>query len=498
MTTSKAVSKEQQKADEENVVNSILQEENVDIGDGDGGEVAVKKKRNRNKNKNKNYPLNQDQQQQKEKLAEETRLKVLQMQQKIQLLEKIQKMSSKDLSKFPAANLVEAKQKEFKFWKTQPVPQLDDVVNEYGQIEEGDLDKVRKEPLLIPDGFEWCEVDVHSNAELCEVYTLLNLNYIEDEHAMFRFDYSKDFLLWALTPPGWEKSWHVGIRAKKSGKLVAFICAAPATMRIGDNNNVKLVEINFLCILRKLRAHRLAAVMIKEITRKVHLKNRWVAAYTAGIYLPTPFTNSNYYHRIINLKKLVDVRFAPPPARNKTMKEAIDEIKLPSNISTPGFRSMEIKDVDEARALVMEYLSKNTKVHPNFDRDDFAHWFLNRDGVVNSYVVEDPETKKITDFASFYHLNSTITSHPVHSHINAAYLFYNVATKTDFNVLIKDLLISAANIGIDVCNCLDLMRNSEMLADQKFGKGDGVLQYYAYNYKIPKVTDTRQLGLVML
>lgn len=37
-----------------------------------------------------------------------------------------------------------------------------------------------------------------------EVYTLLSENYVEDDDNMFRFDYSKEFLRWALTPPGEE------------------------------------------------------------------------------------------------------------------------------------------------------------------------------------------------------------------------------------------------------------------------------------------------------
>ena len=180
------------------------------------------------------------------------------------------------------------------------------------------------------------------------------------------------------------------------------------------------------------------------------------------------------------------------------MKEAINKVKLSPGTKTPGFREMEMKDVDETWTLLMKYLTENTKVHPNFDREEFVHWFLTRNGVVNSYVVEDPETGKITDFASFYHLNSTLTRHPVHSHIYAAYLFYNVATKTDYNQLINDLLISADKLGVDVCNCLSIMRNEEMLMEQKFAKGDGILKYYMYNYKIPDIKDTKQLGLVLL
>lgn len=43
-----------------------------------------------------------------------------------------------------------------------------------------------------------------------QVYTLLTNNYVEDDDAMFRFDYSPAFLAWALQPPGYIPSWHVG------------------------------------------------------------------------------------------------------------------------------------------------------------------------------------------------------------------------------------------------------------------------------------------------
>ena len=34
----------------------------------------------------------------------------------------------------------------------------------------------------------------------------------------------------------------------------------------------------------------------------------------------------------------------------------------------------------------------------------------------------------------------------------------------------------------DVFNCLNIMANAEFLKDLKFGIGDGILNYYMYNY----------------
>lgn len=48
------------------------------------------------------------------------------------------------------------------------------------------------------------------------MYTLLAENYVEDDDNMFRFDYSIDFLRWALLPPGYYADWIIGVRVKKS------------------------------------------------------------------------------------------------------------------------------------------------------------------------------------------------------------------------------------------------------------------------------------------
>lgn len=176
------------------------------------------------------------------------------------------------------------------------------------------MEEVRAEPYKLPPGFGWCEVDMGDAGQAKEVYDLLNRNYVEDDDAMFRFDYSPAFLQWALTPPGHRKEFVVGIRVTPKdagagpGKLVGFITGVPVEMRVHDRA-MPMVEINFLCVLKKLRAKRLAPVLIKEITRRVNLTGVWQAVYTAGIVLPKPVAACRYYHRLLKPKKLVEVGF---------------------------------------------------------------------------------------------------------------------------------------------------------------------------------------------
>eukprot|EP00955_Chlamydomonas_euryale_P067863 359952-Chlamydomonas_euryale.AAC.3 len=71
-----------------------------------------------------------------------------------------------------------------------------------------------------------------------------------------------------------------------------------------------MVEINFLCVHKKLRSKRLAPVLIKEITRRVNQADIWQAAYTAGVLIPKPIATCRYWHRSLNPKKLIDVGFS--------------------------------------------------------------------------------------------------------------------------------------------------------------------------------------------
>lgn len=134
----------------------------------------------------------------------------------------------------------------------------------------------------------------------------------------------------ALRPPGWLPQWHCGVRVSSNKKLVGFISAIPADIRVYDtwvfitycmhlrtavmgkvfysfnpsfcffsflacgSRLKRMVEINFLCVHKKLRSKRVAPVLIREITRRVNLEGIFQAVYTAGVVLPKPVSTCRY------------------------------------------------------------------------------------------------------------------------------------------------------------------------------------------------------------
>jgi len=368
----------------------------------------------------------------------------------------------------------------YKFWSTQPVPRFEeaaaagsskDVAKPAGEkkpfkegpIQQVDPVKVPQKPSPLVEGFEWSDLDLDNEQELEEVRDLLCFHYVEDNEAMFRFNYAFETLNWALKAPGWKKQWHVGVRATKSRKLVAFISAIPVRLRVRDNP-FDSAEVNFLCIHKKLRSKRLAPVLITEITRRCNVDGIYQAIFTAGIVLPKPIASCRYYHRPLDWEKLYTVGFSPLPA-NSTKTRQIVKYRLPDRTSTPNLRPMKAADAPAIADLLSRYL-KRADVAQEFTEEEVLHWLLDKETDVRSpkrvvwtYVVE-AAAGKVVDFFSFYCLESTIIQGSGnHSVIRAAYLFYygtevafekhsddDEALKLKLNALVKDACILAKQV----------------------------------------------------
>ena len=307
------------------------------------------------------------------------------------------------------------KQEEYKFWNTQPVPkfkepdllQTTDTAEAEGPILPSKVCRAaaKAEPEKLLDGFEWCLVDLDDDKELEELYDLLDNHYVEDTDGSFRFKYSRQFLSWALKPPGWRRDWHIGVRtipkeAGKKGKLVAFIAGIPVTLKTGDQK-FNATEINFLTIHRRLRGKRLAPVLIKEVTRQCYLNDIYQALYTAGTLLPTPITTGRYYHRSLDWEHLYKTGFSHLPPGSSELRQKY-KYKLEEKTSTKGLRPMRKEDVPAVMDLLVRYLER-FHLRQEWTKEEVEHWLCSEasQGVVWSYVVEG-EGGKITDFMSYY------------------------------------------------------------------------------------------------
>ncbi|SIO73350.1 glycylpeptide N-tetradecanoyltransferase [Babesia microti strain RI] len=381
-----------------------------------------------------------------------------------------------------------------KFWNTQPVTQPDQKLteNDFGPISDIDtVDKVRSDPYPLPSGFKWVVCDIHQESDRLQIYELLRDHYVEDMEKLFRFNYSQEFIKWAIAPKGYIKDWHIGVKIESTDKLIGFISAIPCKLSL-SGTLINAAEVNFLCVHKKLRSKRLAPVLIKEITRRVNLKAIWQAIYTAGVIIPTPIATCRYWHRPLDIRKLVQVGFSGLGNR-MTMSMAIRIYKLPEEVPK-YFRPMQKKDVPQIHKLLCNYLQK-FKIYTVWTQEEISHWFLPQKDVIYAYVKETDG--KITDFTSFYNLPSSVIKSDKHKILNIAYSYYHVANTIPFENLINDTLIIAKSMNYDVFNMIDLMDNRKVFEKLKFGQGDGDLHFYLYNWKFPPIKP-HEVGIVLM
>jgi len=287
-----------------------------------------------------------------------------------------------------------------------------------------------KDPLPLSPELEWCDCDLNDETTLTEIHDLLLNFYVSNAGGNFRISYSKDFLRWDLCASGeMYKKWQVGCR--RNGKLVGFISGTP--VKVSVNNDIKdASEINFFCLHSDYRGARtgstnLARVMITEITRRVYHHGFRLALYTGAQELPHAMSRTCYYHRKLNVRKLIETNFSSLPA-GMEIEELEEEYSVQEEMKLKEghtIRPFEPKDAPECHDLLANHYNRKMDLYRVMTVEEVQHILTPQAGVIYSWVIEDPEGK-VTDFVSFYSLPSSIvdtTSGEMTGKLENAYLW---------------------------------------------------------------------------
>ena len=375
-----------------------------------------------------------------------------------------------------------------KFWNTQPIDISKNSIDNK-PIEEIDINLVSKEPINLPEPFQWRELDLSNEDDLDCVYNFLLTYYCDDIQDERRFHYSKELLKWFLMPSHYYKDLLVGVKA--NGKLVATIFGIPMNVKVYDQV-INMIEINFLCIHQKIRNKRLAPILIKEVTRRTNLHGIFQAFYTASHELPNTLMNCVYHHRPLNVSKLIDVKFMSKPDNISVQGYS----RLFKTIDKPNIniRPIETKDFIVACYMLNDYHQK-FNISILFNQEEFNEHFTFRKNVIESYVVET--NGKITDFISFFFIPSKLLTNKKHSEIKRSYLYYYFNTETKLEKLVENGLYFMKQNGMDVVNCIKQYNNEQFIDKLKFMEGSGGLNFYFFNWVCPPIIPS-DMAIVMV
>ena len=372
---------------------------------------------------------------------------------------------------------------EHRFWKTQPVDiSKNSIISK--PIEEKTIEEIQQEPYTLPKGFDWGIIDLTNETQLDEFYNFL-VTFYDSDNPDRMLNYSKEFLKWFLMPPNYFPDLIVAVKC--NNRLVACICGIPLTMNIYDKF-VNLIEINLLCVHPKLRTKRLAPVLIKEVTRRTNLHNIWQAIYTGDKDLPNCLVSCTYYHRPINVPKLIDLEFMSCP-KKLSLTTYSKSFKTIDNL-TINIRKLTENDCEICCEKFNEF-HKKFNIGIQFNLNYFKHHFLG----IYSYVVETNGV--ITDFISFYNLPIIVKNNEKYNDIKRYNVYYYFYFETKLDVLVENGLYLMKELGADIVNCLDQYDNKEFMDKLKFKEGTLDLNFYLYNWACPNI-DKKEMSFVIL
>lgn len=385
-------------------------------------------------------------------------------------------------------NADEAKNWEYKFWSTQPVPKIGESVGLPGIILKHLKEHyVHQEKMFDPyQWFNLTPMDLDSSS-WDDILNFLNKYYKINSKDEFREHFTKDYLRWILG----RDYIILGFKVKSEDGPIRFgglIMASVKQMQI-FNMDVPVADTQYLCIHPKLREKQLAPMLIREMTRCMSNRGVIVGYFHAEEYIPVPFCRVEFYNRPLNYERLYNAGFIKLE-QNVTLDRAVSTCMI-SYKNKHKVVKMTDKHYNLVFKLLCEYQNKYN-VYRKYSFEEFIDSFADN-SCVNSFVILGDDGG-VLDFYSYYKLPYFVfksqKNPKVPNFINAAYMNMYTSVNVTQLTIFKAALLSARDDLMDIFICSDAMENIDVLYDNvsKFSRGSTVLNHHFLNLKCPEIS----------
>ena len=312
-------------------------------------------------------------------------------------------------------------------------------------------------------------------------YDFILDNYMSSESS--RLVYSKELIKYFLknsililfTPKG------------QTDKYVGLVVGKRKTVYI-ENAPYIMIDVNFLCLVKKLRKLNLAPYLIAVLTKfSVEKLNISLAYYTISARINSPcFGKKQMYHRPVNIAHLANSGFfkvsVPNYERIYNNFSNTKTAKYLHNIDLPS------KDlVENIETLLLNYNIKTYKVYENLSVTDIL-----TNKAFHSFAFY--ENNKLTDFVTLFRLDSQMKQDTTYKN---GYLFITAIQYNTLDTIIDSVakICKEDNI-VDVLTLSDIFPK-EIYSKIKFTPGTGILNYYIFNMDMITVENSNN-GLVTI
>ena len=377
------------------------------------------------------------------------------------------------------------------FWKTQPIQDTTkkEKLNGSKDVLENISHLFKSEQINLPENFVWAEINPDLDSDIDLLYNFLYENYIQ-KNDNTGLHYTKESLRWYLSNPKFYKNMFLFVKYKN--KVVGSIVATPENISIFNKADI-IFNTTFLCIDKNIREKSLGAIMIKELLRRMYYNNVKYGYYTSPLNLPNKLTLSNYYHRPLNIKKLIDIDFITKP--DSISLKSFERLYKVKDKKTTNYISLRLEDINFCTEKYNEHYKKY-KIYQIMDEEEFKYKFLPVDNIIDTFIIKD--NNNIKCFISIFYLKSRILNNSKYKDYDIAQIYhYFYSDENLFIDFLNDILIYLKDKNIDVVNWIEQMDNNIFFEKLKFCKGSGEIYYHFWNKSCPYITN-KDIGLVTL
>lgn len=312
-------------------------------------------------------------------------------------------------------------------------------------------------------------------------YNFISENYISSDSS--RLLYSKELIQYFLrdsilvffTPNGKPDS-HVGLIVGK--KKMIYI----------ENKPYAMIDVNFLCLVKKLRKLNLAPYLIAVLTKlSVEKLNISLAYYTISARINSPcFGKKQMYHRPVNIAHLVKSGFFKVSIPN------FEHIynNFPNTKLATYLYNVEAPTDDLIENIENHIITYNKKMYSIYEIPSVKEILTNK--AFHSFAFYD--NNKLTDFVTLFRLDSQMKQEATYKN---GYIFIAAIQSNDIELIIN----SVAKICYEY-NIVDTLTLSDIFPKEiynkiKFTPGTGILNYYIFNMDMVTIENIKN-GLVTI
>lgn len=367
----------------------------------------------------------------------------------------------------------EASKHNYKYWSKQPVIGLEDRVFVNKPLNDNLV--VDEEQKKLPDNYRWEDIDMTESSQRSLIADFLNKFYVDSFDCKFKTLFEEDFLKWLFVTPQYMKGLCKAVYFKDT--IIAFIGCTIIDIRTGKDI-LHIGEPKLMCINHNFRNKSLAPKLMNEIKRVLFSYGIKFGSFTTERYVPKPFTSAQYYHRPLNVDKLIKTEFQRLD-NTQSVDDIINTFKLPRNpVNGKKIRKLQEDDLELCYVMLTDHLEKYS-FYRTFNEEEFKHYFWDNP-FVSSYVLLD-EDGDIVDMLTFHKqkLRALKSNDTV---INKGVLSYFTTNVETAYRNVHDILILARSEGIDVLSALNIAENENLLLELKFGAGVTKIYYNMYNF----------------